>query len=527
MRPLLAPDEMARADEAAIAGGISAEVLMERAGRAVAAAALRLARGRYGRRAAVVCGPGNNGGDGFVAARVLAREGLGVRCLSVAGAHAAKGAARHHLERLGDAGVALEPFDPGRLEGAGVVIDAIFGTGFRGEASGEPAAAIEAINECGAPVVAVDVPSGVDGTTGTVSGAAVRAGVTVAMAAEKQGSALSQGAVHAGRVEVADIGIAIEGATAWVSEAADAASVLPARRPDSHKRSGGAVALLGGSAGMSGAPLLACRGAVRMGAGYATLGATEGVDAAKQVLLPEVLSEVVSDGPGLGPDALDRFGPVLGRADALALGPGLGVGEGQRGLVGRVLGEVDLPLVLDADGLNVLAGDAGALRRRARATVITPHPAELGRLVDDSVDAIQRDRLGAARRAAAELGCIVLLKGWRTVVAEPSGAAVVNPTGGAELATAGTGDVLTGAVAALIAAGAAPFEAAWAAAFVHGRAGSICGRTKGFAALAWDVAEALPEALLEVLEAAGRATPRRERDEGASGRGRHGSRLLP
>src|SRR5919108_2991571 len=226
MRPLLSPRQMARADAATIEAGTPAEVLMERAGAAVARTAVRAAGGRYGRRAAVVCGGGNNGGDGFVAARRLHREGLAVTCLTVVDPEAATGAARHHLELMRAEGLDTKPFSERGLAGADVVVDAIFGTGFRGRAEGGPGAAVEAVNRAGARVVAVDIPSGVDGTTGAARGPA----------------------------------------------------------------------------------LLAARGAVRMGAGYATLGATPATDRAKAAVLPEVLSVVASDGEALGPGALDRFG---------------------------------------------------------------------------------------------------------------------------------------------------------------------------------------------------------------------------
>jgi hydroxyethylthiazole kinase-like uncharacterized protein yjeF len=502
MRPLLSPGEMASADAATIEAGTPAEVLMERAGAAVARAAVRAAAGRYGRRAAVVCGGGNNGGDGFVAARRLHREGLAVTCLTVTDPEGASGAARHHLELLRAEGLDTKPFSERGLAGADVVVDAIFGTGFRGRAEGGPGAAIEAVNRAGARVVAVDIPSGVDGTTGAARGPAVRADATVAMAAEKHGTAVGAGSVLAGRVEVADIGIAVRGATAFVAEAADVARVLPARAPDAHKRSGGAVALLGGSVGMTGAALLAARGAVRMGAGYATLGATPATDRAKAAVLPEVLSVLASDGQALGPGALDRFGDVLKTAGALALGPGLGRGEAQKNLVTQALDGVELPIVLDADGLNVIAGHTKPLERRPAPTVITPHPGELARLLGTGTAEVQEDRLEVARRAARRFACVVLLKGWRTVVASPEGRAVVNPTGSSHLATAGTGDVLTGAVAALLAPGAPPFEAAWAAAYVHGEAGRLAGERIGAGVLAWDIAEALSEARAAIQESA-------------------------
>ena len=451
---------MRRADQAAISSGTPAEVLMERAGRALARAAIRLAGGRYGRRVLVLCGKGNNGGDGLVAARVLRREGLSVRVVRL----------------FEDDDVP----DPAHFD---VVVDAIFGTGFKGEPEGRVAAAINALagHE---RVVSADIPSGVNGATGAAGGVAVRAAVTVAMGAEKLGTALSPGAAYAGRVTVADIGIPIPPPAAHLAEDDDVRRVLPRRPPDAHKRSGGSVAVLAGSEATKGAALLCCRGAGRMGSGYVTLGSTRSVLAAATIPMPEILTTPVTFDDVLGPDVLGAFAPVLERAGCLAIGPGLGTGDDQRALVRRVLREVDLPVVLDADALNVL--DAGGLVERAASTVMTPHPAELGRVLGVGTDEVVADRLAAARNAAERLGCVVLAKGHRTVVTDGRRAVVV-PTGGPQLATAGTGDVLTGAVAALLSAGVDSFDAAWCAAYVHGVAGELAAP----GALAWDVAEAL------------------------------------
>ena len=496
MRPLLSPRQMAAADDAAIAAGTPATVLMERAGRAVARTAVALVGGRYGRRIAVVCGRGNNGGDGFVAARALARAGAGVRVLTVGDVDASKGAAGENLRRLREVGLSASELEARDLEDVDAIVDAIFGTGFRGAAEGDAAKAIDAINDAPAPVIAVDIPSGIDGATGGVTGPAVDAAVTIVMQAEKLGTALAPGAARAGRVEIVDIGISVPDADCFMTEAIDVVRVLPRRAPDAHKRSGGAVVVLGGSAGMSGAPALVARGAARAGAGYVTVGTTARVDDALSALLPETLSRVVTDGDVLGPESIDGLGDALERAYALALGPGLGRGEEQTALVARALGDLDIPIALDADGLNALAGDTRPLADRDAPTVATPHPAELGRLLDVSVGEIQSDRLELCRRAARELGCVVLLKGYRSVIAQPSGDAVVNPTGGPELATAGTGDVLTGVVAALLAAGVEPFDAAWAGAFVHGDAGRIAAAAWGSSGvLAWDIAETIADAV--------------------------------
>jgi NAD(P)H-hydrate epimerase len=487
---------MKAADSATIEAGTPGSLLMERAGRAVARTAIRLAGDRYGSLVVCVCGKGNNGGDGFVAARVLRTEGVGVRCLFVGDPDSVTGEAAEHRDRFVAGGGFVEPFDPARLDRSTVVIDALFGTGFRGQAEGEAARAIEAINASASTVVSIDVPSGVDAATGRAEGPSVMAHVTVAMGAEKVGTATGEGATRAGFVETVDIGIEVGDASVFLLEEADVAGVLPRREPDSHKRSAGSVGLLCGSEAMSGAAILAARGAMRMGAGYATLGVPAAIRSTIIAKLPEVLTSAVTQDAHLGTDALRNFKSVLDRADSLALGCGLGQGDDQRGLVQAVLREVPQPIVLDADGLNVLAGDTGPLQERSAPTVLTPHPAELARLLECPTESVQADRLRVAREAAESFGCVVVLKGHRSVISASDGRAVINPSGSPELATAGTGDVLTGAIAALLAAGLDAFEAAWAAAFVHGVAGSIAGERVGRSGVvAWDVAEALPAAM--------------------------------
>lgn len=509
---------MAAADTATIAGGTPGHVLMERAGRAVARVALDVAGGRYGRRALVVCGKGNNGGDGFVVARELHRQGMMVRCLLTFDPAEARDDALAHLRAMQAAGVAAESFQDVDVDvdGYDVVVDAIFGTGFRGAADGTPGAAIEAIDGHHA-IVAVDIPSGVDGATGAVQGPAVHALFTVAIAAEKVGTALPPGSTYAGQVEVAGIGIDVnvrnlEDAThpdgRWAGgivvdsyvemiEAADVAASLSPRSPDAHKRSVGSVAILAGSNEMRGAALLTARGAMRAGAGYVTLGSTAEVVAAAGAV-NELLCRKVADGEALDGGALKGFADVIERADALALGPGIGRGEGQRDLVVRALQEVQVPLVLDADALNVLEGDAEPLRTRAGRTVITPHPAELARLLGRSTKDVVADRLQAALEAASTFpSVVVLLKGNRTIIAYGGGkVAVVIPVGGPELATAGTGDVLTGVITAMLAAGHPPVGAALTGAYVHGLAGSVAGQRVGrTGVVAGDVADAVPEAV--------------------------------
>ena len=494
MRPLVTPDEMAAADAATIRAGTPAEVLMERAGKGVARVAIELVGGRYGRRVTVVCGKGNNGGDGFVAARVLRAQGLSVKCLSVGEVEGAQGAARHHLDALKARGVTPMRFHPDAIEGSDLVIDAMFGTGFRGRAEGDAAEAIAAIDAAGCPVVAVDIPSGVNGATGEVDGVGVHADVTIAMAAQKLGTAIGDGAIHSGVVEVVDIGIQVAGTINFL-ERTDVVPLIPPRPPDSHKRSSGSVLVIAGSDAMPGAAALVVRGAMRAGCGYVTVACTEKVGAVVNELCPEALVRVVTDLDHLGPGALEGIDDVLAKANAVAAGPGLGTGDDQTALVKALAAKVDVPLILDADGLNALPGGLDILASRSRATAITPHPVELSRLMGVDIKELG-DRVDAARDAADRGKSTVLLKGSGTVISGAS-STYVNPTGGPELATAGTGDVLSGIVAALVAnRGDADAEVVAAAAYVHGLAGSVAADRVGeHGVVAWDVAEVIPEAM--------------------------------
>jgi NAD(P)H-hydrate epimerase len=490
---------MRAADAAAIAGGTPAEVLMERAGRAVARSVLTVAARRYGARVVVVCGPGNNGGDGLVAARVLEAQGLSVSCLSVAPPSELKGAAKASYERLVRSGGIVRPFDPLLLDGAHVIVDAIFGTGFHGAPRGVARDAIEAIaaariGNAGFPqisagdraVVSVDVPSGAGG-----EGPSIMSDVTVALGAEKLETAI---AGVSATLEVADIGIEVTSSGASITEASDLARVAE-RDPAAHKWSR-SVILLAGADAMTGAPALVARAAFRAGAGYVTLGTTPGAERVARALVPEMVVLPVTEESVLGPESLDVLGESMEKAGAVAVGPGIGKGAEQTEMVIRVLREVEQPVVLDADGLNVLQKETGALTARAGPLAITPHAAELGRLLGCSARDVDEDRVAAVREASERFRCTVLLKGPRTLISAPGRPLLINPTGGAELATAGTGDVLTGVIAALAAGRREAFEPAWQAAFLHGYAAKIAAGKRGPVGLvAWDVAESLPDAI--------------------------------
>jgi hydroxyethylthiazole kinase-like uncharacterized protein yjeF len=480
MQPVLTPAEMAARDSAAIAGGVSETVLVDRAGGAVARGARHLLGGAYGRRVVIVCGKGNNGADGRVAGQRLAGWGARVDRFDLAGLEQPV-LNRHSFDRA--------------LDRADLAVDAMFGTGFRGPLDGDAAFAADALTAAPCPVLAVDIPSGVDGLTGAVRGPAVEATATVCLAALKPGLVFYPGAALAGDVDVADIGIDPCTPPPWlgVTEEIDVAAWLPRREPESHKWSVGGVYVVGGSQGMTGAVMLASRAALRAGAGIVVAGLPG--DAAPRASGGEVITRSLPATPtgALDEAAAEEVLDGLDRFRALVVGPGLGRAPATVAAVRRLVAEAPIPLVLDADGLNALDGDVDLLAGRRAATVITPHAGEYARLAGEKVG---EDRIGAARRLAERAGAIVVLKGSRTVIADPTGRAAINTTGGAWLATAGTGDVLSGMIGALTAIGLPAFRAGAAGVWVHGRAADAAGHA---GLVAGDLIDALPAVLAALM----------------------------
>lgn len=436
LAPLYTADEMRAAEQ-----GHEVDAMMERAGRAVADAVLR----RYpeAQRIAAVCGKGANGGDGRIALRVLAETG------------------RETSEELDD---------------ADVVVDALFGTGFHGEPREDAARQIDRINATDAAIVAVDLPSGVDASTGEVAGAVVDADLTVTMHGPKVGLAVAPGRFHAGEVEIADIGLE-PAETEHRLVTKEILRLVPRKGVQDSKYTAGAVLVVGGSPGTTGAVCLAAEAAFRADAGYVAVA----TPAASLPVVETRLLEAVKA-------PLERVDEFAQRASALAIGPGLGRGEEERALVRRLLAELDLPAVVDADALFELEPDAWPGPR-----VLTPHAGELGRLLGEESDWVDAHRLEAVRRATEKYNCIVLLKGADTLVAGPGEGVLVSAAGTPALATAGTGDVLTGVVAAFLAKGMDARLAAAAAAFTHGRASQLAPHQVGL--VASDVITALPQAL--------------------------------
>lgn len=448
MRPVVTVAEMRAADAAA---PVAEATLVARAGTAVAVEAARLMGGAYGRRVTVVAGKGNNGADGRVAATALARRGATVRVVG--------------------------PSD-GPLPACDLVVDAAFGTGFRGTYDAPPAPP-------GARVLAVDIPSGVDGDTGAASGRPLVADRTVTFAAYKPGLLQGDGRTLAGEVHLADIGLPVGQPSIGLVEDDDVTRLVPTRPAASHKWAT-ALAVVAGSPGMEGAAVLAAGGATRAGAGMVRLGVPGGGHApwpVEAVRLP-------LERAGWADAVLD----VLGRCKALVVGPGLGRDEATQAEIRRLVSRSPVPVVVDADGLFALGDDPGPVVAGERPVVLTPHDGEYARLAGEKPGP---DRIGAARRLAARAGAVVLLKGSLTAVAAPDGQVLLAASGTSRLATAGTGDVLSGMIGAFVARGAGALEAAALAAHVHGRA---AGRGRAEGLVAGDLPLLVSDCLSELLD---------------------------
>jgi NAD(P)H-hydrate epimerase len=492
LKPLYDAEGMRAVDRWAIEErGVPSLELMEAAGRAVAEAVAELAPEGPVR---VVCGKGNNGGDGFVAARLLREMGFEVEALLLWPGAELRGDAAVNYECFG--GSFLEGDLGERLTGSGAIVDAIFGTGFEG-APREPAVgAIEAINACAAPVVACDIPSGVDASTGEMEGEAVRAELTVSFHAAKLGQRIAPGKWQCGELLVVPIGIPA-GAPGEVAAGAITPSVLalaPPRGAQSTKFSSGQVTIAGGSRGLTGAVRMASLAAIRAGAGYATVAVPSDLEMVFELAQPEVMSVGCPGGDGcLVPASEKTVLRSFERAAAGVVGPGLGRDPGSFELAREAVAKIEAPLVLDADGLNAFAGRLGELAARAAPTVLTPHAGELGRLLERESSEIDAHRLVTARAAAEAAGAVVILKGDDTIVTDGSRVAV-NTISAPALATAGSGDVLSGMTAALLARGLEPFTAACAAVVAHARAGREAAARLGAAesVIASDVIDSIP-----------------------------------
>ena len=485
--------------------GIPSSTLMMRA----AAHIVQVAKEVMGenRRAAVYCGSGHNGGDGIAAAVLLAKEGYELRVFLVGGRDTMAEDTREMERRLGELDGKIEAFDPELREAetwaaaGGVVIDAIFGIGLNAPLRGKPLAAVEQINRLGVPVVSADIPTGIAADTGKVLGTAVRAAHTVTFTLPKPGIFVGDGLLHAGRVKVVDIGIPkklIERVKCQSYLIAKDNVSLPARRRDMHKGDAGKLLLIGGSIGYTGALTLAASGALRSGAGLVFLGVPESIYAITAANTQEAMAfPLPATGGKLNMQALPLLLERIKNCDAVLIGPGMGRGGETAQLVAELIRAAEIPVILDADGLNNLSEHIHVLDETSAPLILTPHDVEFARLGGDQFPG---SRLEAARAFAIRRGCTVVLKGPGTISAFPEGTVCVNTTGNPGMATGGSGDVLAGMIAAFVGQGLSLPRAVYTAVWAHGRAGDLAAAQLGqYSMLPSDMVELLPEVLKKIV----------------------------
>jgi hydroxyethylthiazole kinase-like uncharacterized protein yjeF len=502
LEPLYAADGMRALDRWAISErGVPSLDLMENAGTGVATVVEEIQPTGPVR---IVCGKGNNGGDGLVAARKLVERGTPAEALLLTAPEELSEDARANHERLAAGGGRVRELGiddlPAALDRSGVVVDALLGTGFSGVPRAPLDAAIEAINGARCPVIAVDVPSGADASTGEVAGACVKALATVTFHAAKTGLWISPAKAYAGRIHVIDIGIPEDGPDEGAAGLIDASvlELVPRREPGSTKFSSGSVLVIGGSTGLTGAVTMTCDAAMRAGAGWVRAGVPASLNPIFEEKLTEVMTIPLADRDGsLTPSAATDVVTASERADAVVVGPGLGRADESFELAQTLFAKLDLPMLVDADGLNALAA-AGLdpIAGRTAPTVLTPHAGELARLLQTESREVSAHRLDSVRTAAAKAGCVVILKGDDSLVADGNERLAVSAGGSPALATAGTGDVLSGVIAAFLAKGLDAFEASCAGVYAHAQAGWLSATQYGAeSVIATDVIAALPAAL--------------------------------
>ena len=493
--PVYEADEMRASDAYAIEErGVPSLDLMERASAGLARVTAELAGDGPIR---VVVGKGNNGGDGLAAARLLREDGHEVDVLAAGDLSEVSGDAEENLKRL--PGDAPRPFEPSALAGSGAIVDAMLGTGFEGAPREPIAGAIAAINEQDAPVIACDVPSGVNASTGAIEGDAVRAAATATFHGTKVGLHVAPGKAHAGAVHTIEIGIP-DGAPAPEQAGLISPRVLelvPHRATDGSKFASGVVVIAGGSRGLTGAPTMVALAAQRTGAGYVQVAVPASAEQALELRLLEAMTKGCPDNDdGMHvEDGAEQVAEMAERAGCVVLGPGIGKGDDPQAFARAVARSVEVPLLIDADGLNAHAGALESLRDRKAPTVLTPHEAELGRLLEVESSEVAERRLDHARAAAERSGAIVVLKGDDTIVARPGGPVAINPGATPALATAGTGDVLSGIIGTLLSKDVEPFAAAAAGVLAHAYAGRHAAERFGADhVVAGDVIDTIPAA---------------------------------
>lgn len=491
--------------------GVPGTTLMERAGAGVVACLEQQLGSLRDKTVTILCGKGNNGGDGFVVARLLHKQRANIRVLALAPlTELSRDAATMYRQLVRAAGkTVIKPFasadrTQALLHDSDVIIDALLGTGLSSDVTGRYADAIDSINQAHRLTVAVDLPSGIHADSGAVLGRAVQADLTVTFGLPKLGLFQSHGIDHAGHVEIVDIGIppayvdAIDSRISVITESF-VRSVLPSRRLSSHKGTFGHAGIIAGSVGKTGAAAMAAKAALRVGAGLVTVAIPASINDVLEAKLLEAMTMPMPDTKAhtFARTAFDRLKGFITTRTAVAIGPGLSTHPETVELTQTLIKQLDRPAVLDADALNALAGRASLLTECTIPPILTPHPGEMARLeTDATVQSVTADRIGTATRFARERGVYLVLKGARTVIARPDGQVAICPTGNPGMATAGTGDVLTGMMAGLLAQGLASWDAACAATYLHGLAGDLAAGLNGQAGMiAGDVIEQIPHAL--------------------------------
>jgi ADP-dependent NAD(P)H-hydrate dehydratase / NAD(P)H-hydrate epimerase len=499
--------EMRRLDELTIQRyGTPGHVLMERAGRGATIALLKEFPHVRRRRVVICAGKGNNGGDGFVIARLLRKHRVRAEVVLLGRQQDVRGDAARMLAALRRARVAVAEVTTsndvarlaGRFDGAALLVDAVFGTGLNAPVEGFHADVLHLMNASGVPIFAVDIPSGLDADRGTPLGVAIQAEATATFGFAKVGQVIHPGLEHVGTLAVVDIGVAA-GAVAEVHpstrllEEAQVASLVPVRAAEAHKGTCGHVLVIAGSRGHTGAALLAAHGACRAGAGLTTLAGPASLNAILCSGIPEAMTAPLADKDGLVQFDESQIRALLEGKTAVIVGPGVGVHNDAQRLVRFLLAEIALPMVVDADALTCLARDLDGLRRARAQALLTPHPGEMARLLDTTTASVQADRVTTARQFAATHHCVVVLKGARSVIAAADGSVWINPTGNPGMASGGMGDALSGLLGGLLAQGLPVADAACLGVYLHGAVADHIAATRGpIGFLASDVIEGLP-----------------------------------
>jgi ADP-dependent NAD(P)H-hydrate dehydratase / NAD(P)H-hydrate epimerase len=511
---IVTAQQMKNIDRRAIRGfGIPGPVLMENAASAIMTEMEKFFDGLGGVRVGILCGKGNNGGDGLALARRLRIRGVPVRVALLAPFSGVTGEAKVNLSILRKTDVEITENAPARsLSGiiawSDVLVDALLGVGLASPLRGAYARAAAMVNQSGRPVVAVDIPTGIDSDTGAVMGAAIKADLTVTMALMKRGLVLYPGAEYAGTVRVADIGIPPEvidqeKIVLRLLDRGSARGLTARRKRDSHKGNYGHLMVIAGSPGKAGAAIMAAKGALRTGPGLVSIATPNGLVPMVQSQLAEAMCLPAAESMEgtLGAVSEEELLKAATGMSAAALGPGLSTHFETAQVVRDLVQRLTVPLVVDADGLNALAGHTGILKKTKAPVILTPHPGEMGRLVNMTSSEVQKDRLAISSRFAKDHRVILVLKGAGTVVALPDGRMFINGTGNPGMATGGTGDVLTGMIGGLLAQGHPAGQAACLGVYLHGLAGDLAAKEKGEAAMiAGDLLEKIPEALRFIME---------------------------